>query len=89
MPTYGSPRSGGYVPSAVQKFLEENSEYLDGVIGVGNSTFGPDFCKGARIVSGAYKTPLIMEIDVVPSAEQAERLTQLASFYKEKDEEVS
>lgn len=66
-PSYGSPRTGGYVPTAVKKFLTKHSERLVAVAGVGNLTFGSDFCLGARFVAHHYSVPLIATIDMVPS----------------------
>lgn len=82
-PTYGSPRTGGYVPSAVQEFLGFHGHCMDAVIGVGNTTFGYDFCKGAWMVSGAYGVPVLACIDVVPSKDQAEILEETRMKYEE------
>ena len=85
VPTYGSPRTGGGVPAAVVEFLSLHGHCMDGVIGVGNTTFGEDFCFGAKNISSAFDVPLYMMIDLVPTREQ------LVSLYniKEQYEEVS
>lgn len=66
-PSYGSPRTGGYIPRPVREFLAEHSERLVAVAGVGNLTFGSDFCYGAKIVSAKAQVPLIATIDMVPT----------------------
>lgn len=71
LPSYGSPRTGNYVPTAVKKHLAKHGDCLVGVIGVGNSNFGPDFCKGAWRVSRRFKVPLLLNIDMVPTTDQA------------------
>lgn len=85
VPTYGSPRTGGYIPDAVVQFLNMHGHCMDAVVGVGNTTFGEDFCYGAKVIASAFEVPLAMMIDVVPTD------TQLVSLYKIKEqyEEVS
>lgn len=76
-PTYGAPRTGGFIPPAVQSFLQDHGDNLAGVIGVGNTTFGSDFCKGATMVAEEYSVPLLLKIDVVPTGPQNSTLKQL------------
>ena len=83
-PSYGAPRTGGYVPPAVMDFLGFHGHCVEYVIGVGNTTFGGDFCRGARLVSEELGVPLVAEIDMVPT----ERDEQILKFLKEKYEEV-
>lgn len=70
IPTYGSPRTGGGVPGPVIQFLSLHGHCMTGVIGVGNTTFGEDFCFGAKDVAAAFDVPLHMMIDLVPTKEQ-------------------
>lgn len=79
-PSYGAPRTGGYIPPAVQRFLEHHHDQCEGVIGVGNTTFGADYCKGALIASEEYSIPLLGRIDLVPGAAE----TRLLTLIKEK-----
>lgn len=66
-PSYGSPRTGGYVPPAVKKFLAEHSDRLTAVVGVGNLTFGSDFCLGAVRAARRFRVPLLARIDMTPT----------------------
>ena len=70
VPTYGSPRTGGYVPDKVQRFVELNQTKLKAVIGVGNRNFGSDFCLGARQLSDQYRVPILALVDLVPNPDQ-------------------
>ena len=74
-PSYGSPRTGGYVPHRVLDFLEEHSDNMVAVVGLGNITFGRDFCFGAEMVSERYGVPLLAKIDMV-IAESERRIIQ-------------
>lgn len=85
VPTYGSPRTGGYIPNLVVQFLNMHGHCMEAVIGVGNTTFGEDFCYGAKAIASAFDVPLAMMIDIVPTVEQEVSLQKI----KEKYEEVS
>lgn len=71
-PSYGAPRTGGYVPPAVAAFVRESGPLMVGIVGVGNTTFGPDFCRGADILACEYGVPVLTKIDVVPTTSQRE-----------------
>lgn len=69
-PSYGAPRTGGHIPPAVEQFVAEACPEIEGVIGVGNITFGSEFCYGAILLSRFYNTPLLAKIDMVPTGDQ-------------------
>lgn len=69
-PSYGAPRTGNHVPPRVKRFLREHGDGLRAVVGVGNRTFGPEFCLGARKVADRWGVPLLAAVDVVPTAEE-------------------
>lgn len=73
-PSYGSPRTGGYVPPAVKRFLAEHSDRLTAVAGVGNIVFGPDFCLGAMKAARRFGVPLVAKIDTVASSKELEAI---------------
>ncbi|UBI09999.1 class Ib ribonucleoside-diphosphate reductase assembly flavoprotein NrdI [Corynebacterium coyleae] len=83
VPTYGSPRTGGGVPDAILQFLSLHGHCMDGVIGVGNTTFGEDFCFGAKDIATAFDVPLVTMIDMVPTREQAYTLNKIKEQYEE------
>lgn len=76
VPSYGSPRTGNHVPKGVKKFLAEHGGMMTGVVGIGNTTFGPDFCIGAKKVAERWGVPLITTIDLVPTADEIEVIHQ-------------
>lgn len=76
-PTWGSARTGNYVPKPVTEFLSEHGHRLRAVIGLGNMNFGRDFCRGALEVSKTYNVPCLTEIDVVPTQSQDRKLKEL------------
>lgn len=69
-PSYGAPRTGGHIPPAVEAFTKRYGQKLRGVVGVGNVTFGSEFCYGATLLSRASSTPLLAKIDMVPTGDQ-------------------
>lgn len=64
LPTYGSPGNRTHAPASVKRLLSEHSDKLVGVIGVGNTNFGPDFCALAKYISREYTVPLIACVDL-------------------------
>lgn len=74
VPSYGAPRTGNYVPTAVKKFLGETGDCLVGVIGVGNTNFGPDFCLGAVRIAERWGVPLIAKVDLVLTQDEEKKI---------------
>ena len=64
LPTYGAPGNRTHAPASVKRLLSEHSENLVGVIGVGNTNFGPDFCALAKYISREYRVELITCVDL-------------------------
>lgn len=75
-PTYGSPRTGNHVPRGVKKFLAEHGDRMVGVVGFGNSIFGPEFCAGAAKVAERWDVPLLAKVDLVPTGEQVRTINK-------------
>ena len=61
VPTYGKPEGAGNVPPQVVKFLnvEQNRQNMLGVIGSGNTNFGPLFGIAADIVAKKCNVPVL------------------------------
>lgn len=53
----------GEVPSEVAEFLEENHEYLRGVIVSGDRVWGDNFGKAGDIISREYDVPLVHKFE--------------------------
>ena len=75
VPSYGAPRTGNHVPNRVKRFLGEHAALMVGVAGVGNTVFGPEFCLGAVKISERFGVPLLAKIDVVPTKDQIDAIT--------------
>ena len=84
IPSYGSPRTGGHIPPPIMQFLGQHGHRMTGVIGVGNTVFGDEFCQAAKDVAFAFDVPVLSMIDLVPTKEQTYLLRKL----EENDEEV-
>lgn len=56
-----TPTYNGRVPKPVVDFLnvERNRQHLLGVIGGGNTNFGPEFARAARTISAKCSVPLL------------------------------
>lgn len=76
VPSYGSPRTGGYTPPAVVRFLRDHRHGCRGVIGVGNRNFGNDFCKAAYEINRDYGIPVVATVDMVPTEQEIQTITR-------------
>ena len=74
VPTYGSPRTGGYIPSKVRAFIDHAGDRLKAVVGVGNRNFGNDFCKAAKDIAAEQGVPILALIDLVPNQDQLDTI---------------
>lgn len=54
----------GNVPLKVERFLENNYEYLKGVSASGNRNWGDSFCASAESISRKYKVPIISKFEL-------------------------
>lgn len=68
-------------------FLHEHSDGLEGVVGVGNTTFGEYFCEGAKIVSTAFQVPIVTMIDLLPGTTQEHAIKSFLGRDEEEEEE--
>lgn len=66
VPTYGGGSDSHAVPRQVVKFLniESNRNQMIGVVGLGNTNFGSQYCKAAEIVSAKTDKPLLYRVEI-------------------------
>ena len=85
VPSYGRPGGAGSVPPQVVKFLNDPSsrQHLLGVIGAGNTNFGPLFCVAAEKVAAKCQVPLLYKFELMGTDEDVEKVTQgLEEFWQ-------
>lgn len=85
LPSYGRPDGAGSVPPQVVKFLNAaaNRRHLKGVIGAGNTNFGPLFCVAAEKVAVKCNVPLLYKFELMGTEEDVEKVTQgLEEFWQ-------
>lgn len=85
-PTYG----GGDLPKQVERFLEtgENSRYIVGVIGAGNTNFGEDYCKAGRVIADRYDVPLLYKFELTGTPEDVANVQRGVALFFESLERV-
>lgn len=78
VPTYGKPEGAGNVPPQVVKFLnnEQNRKNMLGVIGSGNTNFGPLFGIAADIVSTKCDVPILFKFELMGTPADVEKVNQ-------------
>ena len=86
VPTYGKPEGAGNVPPQVVKFLnvEENRRNMVGVIGAGNTNFGPLFGIAADIVSAKCDVPVLFKFELMGTPSDVDKVNEgLEEFWKQ------
>ena len=86
VPTYGKPEGAGNVPPQVVKFLnvEENRRNMVGVIGAGNTNFGPLFGIAADIVSAKCDVPVLFKFELMGTPSDVDKGNEgLGEFWKQ------
>lgn len=78
IPSYGRPGGAGSVPPQAVKFLNQpaNRALLRGVIGSGNTNFGPLFCVAAEKVAAKCQVPLLYKFELMGTAEDVSKVQQ-------------
>ena len=84
VPTYGKPEGAGNVPPQVVKFLnvEQNRHHMLGVIGSGNTNFGPLFGIAADIVAKKCDVPVLFKFELMGTDSDVEKVNEgLEAFW--------
>ena len=84
VPTYGKPEGAGNVPPQVVKFLnvEQNRHHILGVIGSGNTNFGPLFGIAADIVAKKCDVPVLFKFELMGTDSDVEKVNEgLEAFW--------
>jgi protein involved in ribonucleotide reduction len=71
VPTYGGGSESHSVPRQVIKFLNvlSNRQNILGVVGMGNTNFGENFCRAAEIISQKTNVPLVYKVEITGTSE--------------------
>lgn len=66
----------GQVPETTAKFLNNNHQYLKGVVSSGNTNWGKFFGNAANIISDTFNVPLIMKFEMSGTEQDVEKFLQ-------------
>jgi protein involved in ribonucleotide reduction len=77
VPTYGASDGTGMVPHQVKKFLKDNSDFMVGVIAMGNRNFGNEFAKAGKIISERFNVPYLYSVELAGMAEDVEKVNTI------------
>lgn len=66
VPTYGGGSENSAIPRQVRHFLnvQENRNFLRGVVGLGNTNFGEHYCKAADMISAKTGVPIVARVEI-------------------------
>ena len=73
-PTYEQPRLGDYIPRPVRTWLGHNGQFIIGVIGTGNRSFGYTFCQAAHDISDCLGVPVLYRAELMGTATDVEEI---------------
>jgi protein involved in ribonucleotide reduction len=78
VPTYGGGSLKSAIPKQVKEFLNilENRSLLRGVIGLGNTNFGEDFCKAADLISQKAGVPVIARVEIFGTEDDVNKVKE-------------
>lgn len=85
VPTYGGGDEEYAVPRAVDTFLsiKTNRDFLKGIVGFGNTNFGVDYCKAAKIISDDMNVPIIGRVELFGTPEDVENIQERLGKFNE------
>ena len=64
-PTYEQPRLGDYIPRPVRTWLGRNGQWVIGVIGTGNLSFGHTYCQAAHDIAECLHVPVLYRCELM------------------------
>lgn len=64
-PTFEQPRLGDYIPRPVRTWLGRNGQWVIGVIGTGNRSFGCSFCQAAHDIADCLGVPVLYRAELM------------------------
>ena len=67
----------GDVPSEVEEFLKDNSEYLKGVIASGNTGYGEAYCAAGKVISEQYNVPFLYKFEDEGTDEDIKKIKEI------------
>jgi protein involved in ribonucleotide reduction len=78
VPTYGGGSERSAIPKQVKSFLniEENRNLLRGVVGLGNTNFGDNYCKAAELISQKTGVPVIARVEIFGTDDDVNRVKE-------------
>ena len=65
VPTFEQPRLGDYIPRPVRTWLGRNGQFVIGVIGTGNRSFGCTFCQAAHDIADRLGVPVLYRAELM------------------------
>lgn len=85
VPTYGAGSGDYAVPRAVATFLniKSNRDLLRGVVGFGNTNFGKDFCKAAKIIANKTGVPILGKIELFGTPEDIVEIKERLEMFND------
>ena len=65
VPTYEQVRTGDYIPRPVRTWLGRNGQWVIGVIGTGNLSFGHTYCQAAHDIAECLHVPVLYRCELM------------------------
>jgi protein involved in ribonucleotide reduction len=86
VPTYGGGSEKSAIPRQVRHFLNvpQNREFLQGVVGFGNTNFGEHYCKAADMISIKTGVPVLGRVEIFGTNEDVNKIQERLGLYDTK-----
>ena len=65
VPTYEQVRTGDFIPRPVRTWLGRNGQWVIGVIGTGNLSFGHTYCQAAHDIAECLHVPVLYRCELM------------------------
>jgi protein involved in ribonucleotide reduction len=86
VPTYGGGSEGHAIPRQVRAFLNEepNRKRLKGVVGLGNTNFGEDYCKAAEMIAAKAGVPILGRVEIFGTEDDVNTIKERLAMLDDK-----
>ena len=85
VPTYGGGSERSAIPRQVRKFLNvpTNRERLKGVVGLGNTNFGDNYCKAADLIAQKTGVPVLARVEIFGTDDDVTRVNERLRLFND------
>lgn len=90
VPTYGGGSERSAIPRQVRRFLNvpQNREHLNGIVGMGNTNFGDNYCKAADLIAQKTGVPVLAKVEIFGTDDDVTRVNERLRLFNDNKQRV-